>query len=285
MTFRLTWCTDLHLNFLKHPEAQKAFGEAIARETGCSAVVVTGDISEAPVLEHHLEQLEEGLQRPLYFVLGNHDYYHGSFEEVHEKANTFDGWLNEKMPIELTPTTAIVGHEGWYDALYGEPYSPKFGAMMDWFIIQDLRHFPRRKDLVASLRKISKAYAQAARVSLEAAVKQYKQVIFATHYPPFKEATWHEGKMSEPHWLPWFSSKIMGQMLTEVATANPEVNILVLCGHTHGSGRYKPLPNLHVLTGEARYGRPDIAGTIEIDDQRLEVTMRLLGADTTFAPF
>lgn len=287
VTFRLTWCTDIHLNFLKHPEAQKRFGEALVKETDCLAVLVTGDISEAHVLKHHLEQFKEGVGCPLYFVLGNHDFYHGSFKEVHEKAATFDGWLDGKAAVELTPSTALVGHGGWYDALYGEPYSPKFGAMSDWFIIQDLRGLTR-KELVKRCRQFSKQYAQAARVSLEAAVKSYKNVIFATHYPPFKEATWHEGQHSTAEWLPWFSSKIMGQMLVEVAMQNPGVNILVLCGHTHGSGRCMPLPNLYVATGEAKYKFPDVAGVIEIDDtcDRFQLRMKVNGIEIPFfSPF
>jgi predicted MPP superfamily phosphohydrolase len=45
----------------------------------------------------------------------------------------------------------------------------------------------------------------------------------------------------------------------------PDREMLVLCGHTHGGGVAKILPNLEARTGEARYGFPRIQGVIEVD--------------------
>jgi len=41
-----------------------------------------------------------------------------------------------------------------------------------------------------------------------------------------------------------------------VAAAHPEAELLVLCGHTHGSGVARIAPNLKVITGGADYGTP-----------------------------
>ena len=43
----------------------------------CDAVVITGDIGESPNVAAYLRELEQGLQRPIYFVLGNHDFDRG----------------------------------------------------------------------------------------------------------------------------------------------------------------------------------------------------------------
>jgi 3',5'-cyclic-AMP phosphodiesterase len=44
----------------------------------------------------------------------------------------------------------------------------------------------------------------------------------------------------------------------------PDRRMTVLCGHTHGHGTARILPNLAVITGGAEYGRPEIQRTITI---------------------
>ena len=39
------------------------------------ALVVTGDIAESPTLRSALTSLATLTERPVYFVLGNHDFY------------------------------------------------------------------------------------------------------------------------------------------------------------------------------------------------------------------
>jgi hypothetical protein len=72
---RLAWATDIHLNFLD-AAARRGFLESLGKQAG--AVAISGDIGESPDIEGHLLEMEEVLQRPIYFVLGNHDFYHGS---------------------------------------------------------------------------------------------------------------------------------------------------------------------------------------------------------------
>ncbi len=38
----------------------------------------------------------------------------------------------------------------------------------------------------------------------------------------------------------------------------------VLCGHTHSPGEAQVLPNLHVLTGGAEYGRPEVQRVLTV---------------------
>ncbi len=44
----------------------------------------------------------------------------------------------------------------------------------------------------------------------------------------------------------------------------PEKEVIILCGHTHGEGMYKPADNITVITSPAEYGEPQVAGVIEI---------------------
>jgi 3',5'-cyclic-AMP phosphodiesterase len=79
---RLAWFTDLHLNFLSDKDA-KAFCAALA-STEADCFAISGDIGEARSVQRYLRLLENSLQRPIYFVLGNHDFYGGSIASVRE---------------------------------------------------------------------------------------------------------------------------------------------------------------------------------------------------------
>lgn len=287
LTSRLVWATDVHLNHLRHPHAARVFGKYLLDETQGEVFVLSGDISEAPELGYHLQELAVGLQQEPYFVLGNHDYYNGSFAKVAQVAANFERWLDRGILRKLTEKVVLVGHEGWYDAFYGDPYVPRFG-MSDWKLIQDLKGLPgnpfavrlkighervvvldrpARHAVIEACRARARAAVEQARATLLTALAAYPHVIFVTHVPPFEGATWHEGEVSDSTWVPWFSSKLMGDMLLEVARSHPDRKVLVLCGHTHSSGVYSPCENLQVLTGEAVYGAPDEAGILDIDDE------------------
>jgi DNA repair protein RadD len=101
-------------------------------------------------------------------------------------------------------------------------------------------------------------------ISLQSVLPHYRKIVVATHVPPFAEACWHDGKMSGPEWLPHFASKATGDALLDAAKRAPDVEIEVLCGHTHGGGVAQILPNLLVRTGAAEYGEPGIAGVFDV---------------------
>ena len=90
-----------------------------------------------------------------------------------------------------------------------------------------------------------------------------KKIIVVTHIPPFKEACMHKGKESDDHWLPYFSSKATGDVLTKIAQENPDIEFLVLCGHTHSQANYQPFENLIVKAGKAKYYQPTIQEIID----------------------
>ena len=85
-----------------------------------------------------------------------------------------------------------------------------------------------------------------------------KKIIVLTHVPPFKEVCLHNGQISDDGWLPYFSSKVMGDVLMPFANDNPSIDFLVLCSHTHSDAHYQPLANLTVKTGKAEYYHPII---------------------------
>ena len=84
--------------------------------------------------------------------------------------------------------------------------------------------------------------------------------------PPLREACWHEGAISDDQWSPHFTCQAVGTALVEIMRDHPDHRLTVLCGHTHGSGECAPLPNVHVLTGGAEYGRPAVNRLFELPD-------------------
>ena len=93
---------------------------------------------------------------------------------------------------------------------------------------------------------------------LQRALNMSDHVICLTHVPPFREACWHEGRISDEMWLPHFSCEIVGEILAKHMSQFPEKRMTVLCGHTHSSGVAMISQNLRVITGCAVYGHPEI---------------------------
>lgn len=276
---RLLWITDPHLNFLRNPDMCRLFGEAMRSEEEFDAVVITGDIAEAPSIVDRLRRFAGGIgdDRMVFFTTGNHDFYGGSLESVQEDLSKTIGpnlvYLDAGAPVLLDDETALVGKFAWYDAMHGA--GARSNVMLhDFDSIKEFKgrfneyswefEYDRgsRNALVGFLRQLAKDAAAAAQASLYEALRLRKQVVFATHVPPYPGACWHEGGLSNPDWMPWFTCDAMGKMLTQVAEEHPGHQILALCGHTHSPGTYQASPNLRVLTGKARYGAPDPAGMI-----------------------
>ena len=92
---KAAWLTDIHLNFLKSKQLD-AFLQSLSRQTA-DCFLISGDIGGSDSVVGYLKQMAAVLKRPIYFVLGNHDYYGSSIEEVRGQS----GWLVEKRPFDL----------------------------------------------------------------------------------------------------------------------------------------------------------------------------------------
>jgi hypothetical protein len=172
--------------------------------------------------------------------------------------------------IELSPKTALIGHDGFYDARFGDPWRSRV-ELSDFFLIQELAWLDKAERF-ERLERLGREAADFLQRSLSAALERYERAIVLTHVPPFREACWHEGKISDDEWLPFFTSKAAGDALVDVASRHPDRDVVILRGHTHGEGAI--LPNLRVYTGGAVYGNPRVYATLVIDDGGLATVMR-----------
>jgi predicted MPP superfamily phosphohydrolase len=265
---RLAWLTDIHLNFLSPVQMEKFY--SLVQGTKADVILISGDIGEAPRLNWYLRQLEGRLQRPIYFVLGNHDYYMSSIDDVRSAVSRqvaesrWLKWLNTAGIVHLSTDTALIGHDGWADGRCGD-YEGSDVMMNDYFVIRDLAGLNKDSRLKA-LQRLGDETADYFREWLPKALAKYSSVILLTHTPPFRDACWHEGQISDDYWLPHFVCKAAGDALLEIMHQYPDHQLTVLCGHSHGQGEVKIIDNLRVLTGGAEYGRTEVQKIFEIPD-------------------
>jgi len=264
---RVAWLTDLHLNFLT-PERADAFLDTVAAREA-DAVLVSGDIAEAHDVLGHLARMADRLAAPIYFVLGNHDYYFGSIagvrSQVAEFCRTRDDlrFLTVGDVFDLAPGTGLVGDDGWADGRLGD-YERSLVSMYDYQLIEELAGQTKQSRLQI-LNALGDAAAAHIADVLPRALERKGHVVLLTHVPPLREACWHEGQISDDHWAPHFCCKAMGDAILEIMRGRPDRRLTVLCGHTHGSGETRPLENVLVLTGGARYGHPEVQRVFEWD--------------------
>jgi 3',5'-cyclic-AMP phosphodiesterase len=262
---RIAWLTDLHLNFLAG-EAVDAFLQRVA-SCDADALIISGDIAESTSLLQYLSWIADRIDRPIYFVLGNHDFYHGSIHRVREevvslcKRDSRLVWLGGVGPVELTSRVGLVGHDGWADARLGD-YERSFVMMNDYRLIEEFAGVSKQQRWPLLKREADAAAAHIAEV-LPPALARFPHALLVTHVPPFREACWHAGQISDDDWLPHFSSLAMGEAILKCMRAWPDRELTILCGHTHGRGEARPAPNVRVLTGAAEYGAPTIERILE----------------------
>lgn len=264
---RVAWLTDIHLNFLEHPDIVELCRRVAAENP--DVVLIAGDISEAPSLESHLNLLAEHLDRPIYFVLGNHDYYRSSIDAVRKRVSELSRttrnlrWLPAAGVVPLTETTALVGHDCWGDGKLGSGEQSPI-VMTDFLVIKDLLGLSTKR-LFEKLAALGVEAAAHFRQCLPEALASHEHVLVLVHVPPFRESCFHEGEISLDDWLPFFTCEAVGQVLLEIMTAHPDRRMTVLCGHTHSAGIARILPNLEVRTGAAEYGRPELQEVLLVD--------------------
>jgi 3',5'-cyclic AMP phosphodiesterase CpdA len=263
---RLAWLTDVHLNFLSPRDVDRLCAEVAG--AGVDAVCISGDISHAPDLERDLQRLA-AIGPPVYFVLGNHDFYHSHVAEVRVRVAALCArtpglvWLGGAGAVALTPATALVGHDGWADGRAGDWEGSRI-LLNDYRLIGDLAGRPKAARLEA-LKALGDEAAAHFRAVVPAALARARRVIAVSHPPPFPEACRYLGFVTSDRWLPHLACVAAGEALHEAMAARPDREMTVLCGHTHHASKARMLPNLLVLTGRAEYGVPRIERIIDVE--------------------
>jgi predicted phosphohydrolase len=151
---RVSWGTDLHFDHLSGLEFD-GFLNYLSEIKG-EVLLLGGDISNGDRLNFHLGAIGKGSPVPVYFVLGNHDYYGSSIEETRSLAGGHsyneDVWfLTNAGPFQLTDRTWLVGVGGWADGRAGKFIMGDLW-LNDYESIEDLSGpYKRRRPLLKKL--------------------------------------------------------------------------------------------------------------------------------------
>ena len=263
---KAAWLTDIHLDHA-HPREREDLFRQVAH-SGADALLITGDLATADLLLESLGRLGRAFPGPIFYVLGNHDYYGASIAAVRRVVAQVPRqlprvrWLSAEDAVPLTPRTGLVGHDGWGDGRCG-CYATSRVQMTDFWVIHELTGLSHRARGIRLGQLGDEAAAHLRRV-LPGALDRFERVIVVTHVPPFPEACLYEGLVSDDAWLPHFCCRAVGDVLLAEMQARPDREMTVLCGHTHHPAEIRPLPNLLVKVGHADYGYPRIQEMIEL---------------------
>lgn len=263
----LVWLTDLHLDALDREQQQQFFN--LIRDQHHDAILIGGDISNGSSSLMHLRKLVSLSEKPVYFVLGNHDYYHESIAKMRSLAEEIGvefphvHYLTTAGIIPWNSSVGIIGHDGWADGRAGD-FLRSPVMLNDYFLIQELTGLTPDERL-KKLNELGSEAAEYLREKLVRAFLRYERVILLTHAPPFREACLYEGRVCDDNWAPHFVCQILGDDLLEIAKKYPDHQLLVLSGHSHSRADIQVLPNLRVLVGHSELGLPAIQGILHVN--------------------
>jgi Icc protein len=267
VSLRVGWLTDIHLNFVSPRKRSQFYAEV--REQQLDTLLIGGDIGEADSVIQFLTEIERSVGIPIYFVLGNHDFYHGSIAGVRKAvarelaASRWLRWLPASGVVPLTDNTALVGHDSWADGRLGDFFRSDV-VLNDYALIADLCGL-KKAERYAKLNALGDEAAEFLGHRVSEALSRWRNVVVLTHVPPFRESCWHEEHISNDDYLPHFACRAVGDRLATIARNHPDCRMKVLCGHTHSSGFARILDNLEVFTGDAQYGEPRLQDVLDFE--------------------
>lgn len=257
---RFVWLSDLHLDFVNDDKIVQLSKEIVSK--GADGILISGDISNSYSIKKHIKQLYNIIKKPIYFVTGNHDYYGSNINYIDNEliqlsdSNADLIFLNYCSDAIYFEDFAVIGHSSWYDGKYGN-YMGSNVVLNDCVYIEDFSHGNKetllnkyQKETIRSINHFEKLISMA--------FSKINKILLITHIPPFKESAVYNGKQSDNNYLPFFSSKSLGNFLVRTMKKYTDKQMLVLCGHSHGSAEVQKLKNLKILTGSAEYRNPKI---------------------------
>ncbi len=254
----IAWGTDLHFDVAPEDIYQGFIDSLI--DSKADLLLISGDISEKLDFRTRLQNIYRRFQKPIYFVLGNHDFYHSSVikgrKAAHELMQQNSGihYLTKGDCFEIASNVGVIGHDGWGDGRCGDFLESKL-------VIKDYQHIEELQNLEL-LERLAKVNAWGELASEEVlskltkALKKYQKVILVTHYPPFREACQDEDERDGDAFFPHAVCQAMGDILWHTMQKHPDRELMVLCGHAHAQSDVNILPNLRIVTGKATLGKP-----------------------------
>lgn len=263
----LLWMSDLHLDQAPTKNCRKLLRDL--KTTEYDAAVITGDTAASATLPQHLEALAHACApRPVYFGLGNHDFYGSSISATQGQIRTLCHrvsnlhHLQDHGVVWLIPNAVLIGHHGWADARCGWG-NKTYVRSPDHWCIDDFRKLDQvgRFDLMAELGNASTRWI---RQNLNTVIRNATTLIIATHVPAFHTSAHYNGTPCGPCHSPHYVNASLGGLLIGTARHNLQKQFTVLSGHTHSEVQEHILANLESRVAGAKRGSPRIQGILPV---------------------
>lgn len=263
---KLLWLTDLHLNRAADEDRTRLLNELSNRDY--DAAVITGDIATATSVCDHLESLATACHpRPVYFVLGNHDFYGAPMSQTYARVASLCRaipsliHLQNTGPVCLGRHAILIGHHAWPDARSGYGSNTVIDNPDHWQI-PDFQNLSR-EERYRKMEVLGRQATNAIRIDLLAALRQRKHVVVVTHVPPFPSTVHYNGRICGDTHMPHFANISLGAMLIAIAK-HYQQRITVISGHTHSPITETILANIQAHVGGAWTGRSKVPNILEI---------------------
>jgi len=279
---KYVWITDTHFNVReKTIIADLKKIESILQQESADGLILSGDISIASKLVFQLGMLEQAVKKPIYFTLGNHDFWGAAYDDVDRVMkeltliSPFLKYLPSSEYQQIGATTCLIGANTWYDAILGK--SDTFLVMGDWIKMKDYvtafegntlsetvpMTMKQHNAIVEVSRQLSRKAVDQVVKGIKAAMRNnFKNIVIVSHVPPFQEVCMHKENPSDKNYLPWYTSKLLGDAIMIAAKQLPDCNFTVLCGHTHTYCEKRLEKNLLVIAGSGNYDFVEVSGVI-----------------------
>lgn len=267
MIHNLLWMSDLHCDQATTKNCSKLLRDL--KKSDYDAAVLTGDTAASATLISHLEALADACApRPLFVVLGNHDFYGSSLYTTqnqvrrlcHKTPNLHH--LQDHGVVWLNRRTVLLGHHGWADARCGWGSKTHVRSPDHW-CIDDFRKLDKagRFDLMAELGNASTSWI---RKNLNTVLRKADTLIVATHVPAFQTSAHYNGEPCGPLHTPHYVNATLGGLLIGSARHNLQKQFTILSGHTHSEFREHILTNLESRVAGAQRGKPRIQSILPV---------------------
>lgn len=246
------WMTDIHAD--KKSEADVLQIIEQINEASPSYICITGDIAEHKHTVDFLNLLKSKIARPIFFVLGNHDYYQTAIEDfssyiasLYAQTNLF--YLPSYDAIALNDTTGIIGIDNWYN-LSDHDFAQAEIRAQDFDQIIDVKGL-KSNELISFFEQKYRENLKQLEKKLSLTLQTYDQIYVLMHVPPFHPTNFFDKETLQSAWRYYWSCDPIGKFLVEFMKGYPEKSIIILSGHTHVKGKHQPAPNIKAYVGDA----------------------------------
>lgn len=216
------------------------------------ALVHCGDIAEPPTLLAALDFWEAEANFPMYFALGNHDYYG---KHIQSQQRFLRRWCGDKrrvhylssLPGLSNQASILMAIDSWYDA-YGITGEQSERFFFDKAFIKDFETL-NCGQIIDLLKSLWQQQLQELSAKVEQAIGLgISSINILSHIPPLQvkqRALFPRQKEA----MGLFTSQLLASQIFKWAEAHSAIDWHLICGHWHIETQYKLSQNctVHVL--------------------------------------